>query len=111
MKTIQRRTLVRNVPLILGARTVLGYQANSVVRFWIIGTGGCDQYVGTLMTKIRKAQLIATCDRYADRIGAARTKIRGADKAAPYCDYRQLLDNRDVDTVPDRSTWLPVSGL
>ena len=99
MSTIQRRTFVRNAPLILGAHTVFGYQANSVVRFGIIGTGGRGQYVGTLMANDRNARLIAICDRYADRIDAAKTKVPSADKAVAYRDYRQLLDNKDVDAV------------
>ena len=36
---ITRRTIIQNAPLILGAKTAFGYQANSAVSFGIIGTG------------------------------------------------------------------------
>lgn len=99
MKKIRRRTWMKHAPMILGAGTAFGYQANSAVRFGIVGTGGRGQYVGTLMANDPNARLVAICDRYGDRIDAAKTKIPGADKAAVYRDYRQLLDSKDVDAV------------
>jgi hypothetical protein len=90
MDTISRRAIVKNAPLVLGAKTALAYQANSAVRFGIIGTGGRGQYVGTLMTNDKNARITAICDRYADRIDGAKTKVPGADKAATYRDYQKL---------------------
>src|SRR5437016_459400 len=97
--TMNRRDLIKNAPLILSAGTAFGFQANSAVRFGIIGTGGRGQYVGTLMANDPNARLTAICDRYADRIDAAKTKIPGADKAATHRDYQKLLADPNVDAV------------
>lgn len=99
MKTLDRRTLVKHAPLLVSAATAFGYQANSAVRFGIIGTGGRGQYVGTLMTKAPNSRLTAICDRYADRIDAAKTKVPGAESATTYRDYQKLLADPNVDAV------------
>jgi predicted dehydrogenase len=96
-KKLDRRSIVKGAPMIVAASTAFGYQANSAVRFGVIGTGGRGQYVATLMTK--DARLTAICDKYADRIDAAKTKIPGADQAKTYRDYKQLLNDPDVDAV------------
>ncbi len=96
---ITRRTIIQNAPLILGAKTAFGYQANSAVSFGIIGTGGRGQYVGALMAKDPNARIAAICDRYADRIDAAKTNIPGADGATTYRDYHELLNDPKVDAV------------
>ncbi|MFN7933891.1 MAG: Gfo/Idh/MocA family oxidoreductase [Bryobacteraceae bacterium] len=96
---MDRRTIVKNAPLILSSATAFGSQANSAVRFGIIGTGGRGQYVGTLMAKDSSARITAICDKYADRIDGAKTKIPGADKATVYRDYHKLLGDPNVDAV------------
>ncbi|MBL8174578.1 MAG: Gfo/Idh/MocA family oxidoreductase [Bryobacterales bacterium] len=96
---MNRRTLVKNSPLILSSATAFSFQANSAVRFGIIGTGGRGQYVGTLMAKDPNARITAICDKYADRIDGAKTKIPGAGKATVYRDYKQLLADPNIDAV------------
>ncbi|MBL8221782.1 MAG: Gfo/Idh/MocA family oxidoreductase, partial [Bryobacterales bacterium] len=96
---MNRRTLVKNTPLILSSATAFSFQANSAVRFGIIGTGGRGQYVGTLMAKDSNARITAICDKYADRIDGAKTKVPGADKATAYRDYQKLLADPNVDAV------------
>ncbi|MFN7923076.1 MAG: Gfo/Idh/MocA family oxidoreductase [Bryobacteraceae bacterium] len=96
---MDRRTIVKNAPLLLSSAAAFGYPANSAVRFGIIGTGGRGQYVGTLMAKDPNARLVAICDRYADRIDGAKTRVPGADKAAVHRDYQKLLADPDVDAV------------
>lgn len=96
---MDRRTIVKNAPLILSSATAFGSQANSAVRFGIIGTGGRGQYVGTLMAKDSNARITAICDKYPDRIDGAKTKIPGADKATVYRDYQKLLADPNVDAV------------
>lgn len=93
---ISRRTAV---PLIVTPATAFSYQANSQVTFGIIGTGGRGQYVGTLMTEDKNARITAICDKYPDRIDAAKTKVPGADKVPAFKDYRELLNRKDVDAV------------
>jgi predicted dehydrogenase len=96
---MDRRTLVRNAPLILSSGAAFGYQANSAVRYGIIGTGGRGQYVGALMAKDPNARVTAICDLYPDRIDGAKTKVPGAGKAATYRDYQKLLADPNVDAV------------
>lgn len=99
MKQVARRTVVQAAPLVVASRTAFSYQANSSIGFGIIGTGGRGQYVGTLMTKGPSSRLVAVCDKYADRIDAAKTKVPGADAAKSYRDYRDLLADPNVDAV------------
>ena len=99
MQSICRREIVAGAPLILGAATAFGSQANSAIRYGIIGTGGRGQYVGTLMSRHPNARITAICDRYADRIDAAKTKVPLADSAKSYRDYRDLLNDSNVDAV------------
>jgi myo-inositol 2-dehydrogenase / D-chiro-inositol 1-dehydrogenase len=96
---MDRRDLMKRTPLLLSSAAAFGSQANSAVRFGIIGTGGRGQYVGTLMAKDGNARITAICDPYADRIDGAKTKVPGADKAAVHRDYRQLLADPNVDAV------------
>lgn len=86
-------------PLVVSAKTAFGSQANSAVRFGVIGTGGRGQYVGELMTRSPHARIAAICDKYADRIDAGKTKIPGADKVPAYRDYKDLLNDKNVDAV------------
>jgi myo-inositol 2-dehydrogenase/D-chiro-inositol 1-dehydrogenase len=99
MKSIARREIVRSAPLIVASHTAFGSQANSAIRFGIIGTGGRGQYVGQLMTQGPSSRLTAICDKYADRIDQAKTKVPGADQAKTYRDYRELLNDSNVDAV------------
>jgi predicted dehydrogenase len=86
-------------PLVVSAKTAFGSQANSAVSFGVIGTGGRGQYVGELMTRSPHARIAAICDKYADRIDAGKTKIPGADKVPAYRDYKELLNDKNVDAV------------
>ena len=79
--------------------TAFSYQANSVVSFGIIGTGGRGVYVGTHMAHDKNAKLTAICDLFADRIDNAKTKLPGGDKARSYRDYHDLLKQSDIDAV------------
>jgi predicted dehydrogenase len=76
-----------------------GFQANSKIGFGVIGTGGRGNYVGELMTRDPNSRVAAICDKYPDRIDLGKTKIPGADKVPAYRDYRQLLDDKNIDAV------------
>lgn len=86
-------------PLLVSSKTAFSYQANSTIGFGIIGTGGRGQYVGTLMANDRNARLVAICDKYADRIDSAKTKVPGAGPVPAYRDYQELLNDNNVDAV------------
>lgn len=85
--------------LIVSPQTAFGYQANSKVTFGIIGTGGRGRYDGGHMTRDPRAQLLAICDIYADRIDLAKTQVPGADKAKVFKNYKDLLAEKDIDAV------------
>lgn len=99
MKQISRRNMVAAAPLLVSPKTAFGSQANSAVRFGIIGTGGRGRYVGDIMLKDPNGRLAAICDKYADRIDLAKTQLAGADKVPAYKDYRDLLNDKNVDAV------------
>lgn len=107
---MERRDIVKNVPLILTSAAALGYQANSTVRFGIIGTGGRGQYVGSLMAKDANARVTAICDPYPDRIDGAKTKVPGADKAAVPRDYRKLLADPSVSSRSKEESKADITG-
>jgi predicted dehydrogenase len=94
---MDRRDIIKTAPLIVSSATAFAYQANSALRFGIIGTGGRGQYVGSLMAK--SARVSAICDLYPDRIDGAKTKVPGADRAAVHRDYQKLLADPNVDAV------------
>lgn len=96
---MNRRDILQGAPLVLSASTAFASQANSAIRFGVIGTGGRGQYVGTLMTKHANARITAICDKFPDRIDAGKTKIPGADSAKAYRDYRDLLNDPNIDAV------------
>ena len=98
MSGITRRNAVGGI-LIVPPATAFGAQANSKIGFGVIGAGGRGQYVGELMTRDPNARIAAICDKYPDRIDAGKTKIPGADKVPAYRDYRDLLNDRNVDAV------------
>jgi predicted dehydrogenase len=94
-----RRNLLSAAPLVVSPSAAFSYQANSKIGFGVIGTGGRGQYVGELMTRDPNSRIAAICDKYPDRIDAGKTKIPGADKVPAYKDYRELLNDRNVDAV------------
>ncbi|HWR52822.1 MAG TPA: Gfo/Idh/MocA family oxidoreductase [Bryobacteraceae bacterium] len=101
MPKISRRQAMLGAaaPMLMKSKTAFGSQANSAVSFGIIGTGGRGQYVGTFMAKNPNARLAAICDKYPDRIDAAKTHIPGADQVPAFKDYQQLLAMKEIDAV------------
>lgn len=85
--------------MILNPGTAFGSQANSAVSFGIIGTGGRGRYVGGHMARDPRTRLTAICDIFADRIDMAKTAVPGADQARVYRDYKELLNQQDIDAV------------
>lgn len=85
--------------LLMRPDLVFGSQANSAVSFGIIGTGNRGRYVGGLMARDPHARLAAICDLYADKIEQARKTVPGAATVKSFQDYRQLLEENDIDAV------------
>ena len=101
MRRITRREAVAGATGIslLQAGTVFGAQANSTVALGIIGTGARGRYVGGHMARDGRAKVAAICDIFDDRIEQAKRIVPGAAEAKVHKDYRQLLDDKNVDAV------------
>src|SRR4051812_31177003 len=101
MNQFTRRGLIAGAagPLLMKPKTAFGSEANSAVAIGVIGTGGRGRYVGSFMAKDSNARLAAICDKYADRLDLAKKEIPGAADVPAYFDYRELLNDRNVDAV------------
>ena len=77
------------------------------VKLGIIGLG-CRGYslLGTILAT-KKAEIVAVCDQYEDRAAAAAQFIESAGKARPavYCDYQDLIADKNVDCVFIAASW------
>src|SRR5438128_36204 len=99
---IDRRTFNQGAATI-GALTALhatGMSAlgsNERIQLGVIGVGNRgDQLINALLPHT-DAQIVALCDVYEPYLEAAQTKVGG--KARLYHDYRQLLDQKDINAV------------
>ncbi len=101
MRGLTRREAVTGVTgiMVLQPETVFGTQANSLVGLGIIGTGARGQYVGGHMARDGRARVAAVCDIFDDRLEQARKNVPGAAAAKAYRDYRELLEDKNVDAV------------
>jgi myo-inositol 2-dehydrogenase / D-chiro-inositol 1-dehydrogenase len=85
--------------MILKPQTAFGSQANSAVRFGIIGTGGRGTYVGAHMADDPRTRLVAVCDVFPDRIDNIKSKVKAAENARSYKNHKDLLEQPDIDAV------------
>jgi predicted dehydrogenase len=92
-----RRTLIRNVAGVAGslaASRVLG--ANDRIRVGMIGPGMRGTQLLGHLVKQPNAEMVAFADVYTRRLEDARKVAPGAKT---YLDYRNLLDDKNVDAV------------
>jgi predicted dehydrogenase len=73
---------------------VLG--ANDRIRVGVIGTGGRGRLLMGLFNQCPEAEIVAVCDVYEPRRSQAK---KDAPKAREISDYRQVLDQKDIDAV------------
>ena len=71
---------------------------NETVNLGLIGCGPEGRAVATAHSRLPDARIVAVCDVNSKRLAEARAQF-GGDKIAAYGDYRQLLDNKDLDAV------------
>jgi predicted dehydrogenase len=74
---------------------VLG--ANNRIRVGAIGTGGRTRYLMEVFKTLPNTEQVAVCDVYEPRLLQAY-QIAGSG-ARQYKDYRELLDNKEIDAV------------
>jgi len=102
MAKITRRRALGGVAanlMIVKPETAFGSQASSAVSLGIIGTGGRGRYVGAIFARDPRVRLTAICDRFSDRIDAAKTNVPTAGKARVFKNYQDLLAQADLDVV------------
>jgi len=69
---------------------------SSLARIGVIGTGSRGQFLMGFLNKNPKVKITAVCDIYQPSIDEA---LKIVPKAKVYNDYRQLLEDKDVDSV------------
>jgi len=94
---VSRRQFVQTVAAasVLSAR---GYSANNRLRIGIIGAGGMATNHMEALVKMRESdnfEIVNVCDIYGKRLDQAAQLTGGK----PLNDYRQVLDNKDIDYV------------
>ncbi len=95
-----RRSLLRGAAQAPIAWTALSYSrilgANDRFQLGLIGAGERGRWVMDLFQQTGRVQVTAVCDVYAEMIDRAKSK---APEAKAYTDYRQLLEQKDIDIV------------
>jgi predicted dehydrogenase len=71
------------------------FGANDRIRYGVIAVGGRGRYLNRNFTKLG-GQCVAVCDVYEPHIALAR---QDTPDAKPYIEYRELLENKDIDAV------------
>lgn len=75
---------------------VINEVSGEKVRIGLIGTGSRGCYHLSNFQHIPEAEIVALCDNYRPNLENGSTYF---PKARLYADYRELLDNKDVDAV------------
>ncbi|MGE5813753.1 MAG: Gfo/Idh/MocA family protein, partial [Acidobacteriota bacterium] len=63
----------------------------------LIGSGARGQELLQGAAQVPGVEMVAVCDAYTGRVERARARTGG--RATAYADYRQILDNKDIDAV------------
>jgi len=91
------RGIVSTGVVLTAAQYVSVLGANDRVRLGVIGTGNRGGNVMGWFQKEPNVEVTALCDCYDRHVQGALQKTEG--KAKTYTDYRQLLDDKNVDAV------------
>src|SRR3569833_567387 len=79
----------------LAATQAMG--ANDLLRIGLIGTGGRMRQLLSAADHAGSFQIVAACDVYAPNLD--KVKQRPDNTATFHVEYREVLDNKDVDAV------------
>lgn len=83
---------------VLAPEIVRGTQASSKVGVALIGAGGRGTYDASIVRKDPRAQIVAVCDLFDDRLDAATQKLQ-LEKPALFKDFEKVLTAPGVDAV------------
>jgi predicted dehydrogenase len=71
--------------------------ANDRIRIGLIGAGGRGRYLAGLASQAPGTEIVAVCDVYQPRRADVKQKL--APQAREYLEYRELLEQKDIDAV------------
>ena len=72
---------------------------NGRIRHAVIGTGGQGKSHCRSFAKIKDCDVVALCDVDPERLGQAAALLANADRVKKFADFRQLLEDKTIDTV------------
>lgn len=101
MSESSRRTFVAGAAAaftLVRPESVRGTQANSKVAFGLIGAGGRGTYDASIVHKDPRAQIVALCDLFDDRLQAAAKQLQ-LTNPAHFKDFEKLLASPGIDAV------------
>jgi predicted dehydrogenase len=70
---------------------------NDRITVGLLGSGARGQELLQALSHIPGVETVAVCDAYSGRVERARARTEG--RATAYGDYRQILENKDIDVV------------
>jgi len=97
--------------LVLDARTVFGYEANSAVRHGLLGCGNRGSSVATSFAQNTQARIVALADLFADNLAAGQDRFNKLNASlgqaaidgkllfrGPHA-FEELANSKDVDLI------------
>ena len=77
------------------------------VKVALIGLGCRGKSLASMMNEMEEAEIVAVSDVYEDRMEEAAALVKKACGRAPrqYADYREALEEKDVDAVVIATSW------
>lgn len=77
------------------------------LKFGVVGLGARGSGLLNMLMRVEKAEIVAVCDTYEDRVDKAIERIREERNvtAAGYTDYTKMLEDESVEAVLIVSSW------
>ena len=99
---MKRREFTKKSSVALAGLSTMGTgiwtgSKKDVIRVGVIGTGDRGGGLISIMNDIPGLQVVGCCDVLPFRLESGLNNVAG--KAKAYSDYRELLDNKDIDAV------------
>lgn len=77
------------------------------LKIGVVGLGQRGYGLLNTLLLIKKAQIVAVCDVYEDRVEKALASVREktGEEAVGYSDYQQMLDDKNVQAIVVATSW------
>lgn len=106
MSTLTRRDFVKAGSLGLLASTAPfistrshGAPPSETVRVGVVGVGGRGSGLARNFSSIKNCRVTALCDVDPTRLDGTAKQVSGEEKVRKYTDYRNLMEDKEVDAV------------